>query len=68
LRKDARYHSPQKRKKSLFVLVPVDLKILVQNLEFRPLACAVVCAVSVRITSLLLCIAEGKGFCGTCSC
>jgi len=39
-------------KKSLFVLVPVDLKTLIQNLVFRPLACAVVGAISFRITSL----------------
>lgn len=36
-------------KKCLFILVPVAQKILVQNLVFRPLACA-----SFRITSLLI--------------
>lgn len=38
----------------MFILVPVVLKILVQNLVFRPLACAVVGAVSFRITLLLI--------------
>jgi hypothetical protein len=43
-----------KKKKSLFVLVPVVLKILIQNILFRPLTYAAVGAINFCITSLLI--------------